>query len=179
MKKILVLISFISFSLFSCKDNDEIHNENELITTVKLTFSENGNTSSFSFTDKDGEGGKPPVIDNISLKPNVTYALSVEFIDESKTPSVNLTSEISEEGAEHLLVFTPQPLNLGVYTYSDKDVNGFPIGLKGSLKTSSVASGTLKVQLRHQPPINGKRTKDGTPGPGSDDVNIDFPIVLK
>jgi hypothetical protein len=178
MKKLLVLVLGI-IVLNSCKDDHDHDHENELITTVKLDFTENGNTKSFMYKDLDGDGGMAPVIDRISLKPNTEYSLKVNFLDESKSPASDITQEIKEEGAEHLLVFTVNPSAAATYTYNDKDVNGLNLGLDGKFKTNAAQNGTLKVQLRHQAPVGGKRTKDGSPAPGSDDANVTFTLEIK
>lgn len=179
MKNLVVLFLSFLFTLTSCKKEDEIGEENELITTVKLTFRNGSESKAFIYKDLDGDGGVAPNIEKISVKPNTTYDLSVEFLDESKTPSQNITSEILAEGDEHLVVISLSSSSLGTYTYNDKDINLLPIGLTGKFVTKSASTGSVKVQLRHQPPVNGKNTKDGTPTPGSDDVNIDFQIEIK
>lgn len=179
MKKLgIVILSFV-LAISACKDEHDVGHENELITTVKLNFKNGNETRSFSYKDLDGDGGMAPTVDKISLKPNISYDLSVEFLDESKTPALNITEEVKEEADEHLVVITPSSATVGAYTYSDKDVNLLPIGLMGKFTSKSAATGTLKVQLRHQPPINGKKSKDGTATPGSDDINIDFQIEVK
>ena len=104
--------------------------------------------------------------------------MEVDFFDESKTPAENKTSEIKTEGEEHLVVFTPTPSTLFTYTASDKDGRNFPIGLIGNLTTGNAGQGTLRVQLRHQPPVNGQPVKDGTITPGSDDINISFNVTI-
>ena len=56
MKRLLVFLCILTVS-FSCKKEDhEPHDDNELITTVDLTFTDsNKKVSTFSFQDKDGE----------------------------------------------------------------------------------------------------------------------------
>jgi hypothetical protein len=181
-RKIALLSLLLSATLFtvSCKDEEvAVEEENELITTVKLNFTSGGITQSFKYSDPDGNGGKAPTIDAISLKPTTTYTLTVEVLDESKMPVGNITDEVKEEGDEHLFVYTPSPSSLLTYTYGDKDAKNFGIGITGSAKTNAAGTGKLKVQLRHQPPINGKASKDGTPTPGSDDINIDFNVIVQ
>lgn len=163
-----------------CKDSgDEVEadDENELITSVTLTFTENGTgtVTKFSYKDPDGEGGNPPTqFDTISLKANTSYTLTPEFLDESKTPVDNITAEIKEKDFEHLLIYTPAPSSLLTYTYGDKDSNNFPVGLTGTAKAGAAGNGNLKVQLRHQ-----ANSKNGTATPGSDDVNLDFNLKVK
>ncbi len=164
----------------SCtKTSVDIHEENELITTVKLQFSADGKTETFSYSDKDGDGGMTPKIDDIVLEANKKYVVSVQVLDESKTPAEDITQDITENKEEHLFVFTPSPASLITYSYGDKDKNGFPVGLLGNITTNSVGVGKVKVQLRHQPLVNGKISKDGTANPGSDDVNIEFNLLVK
>lgn len=179
MKKSSILFLGLVLCFSACKKEDEIGEENELITTIKLNFKNGSETKTFAYKDLDGDGGIAPSIDKVSLSPNLTYDLSIEFLDESKSPALNITQEIGEESDEHLIVITPSAVAIGTYAYSDKDVNLLPIGLVGKFTTKSASSGALKVQLRHQPPINGKNSKDGTAIPGSDDVNIDFQIEIK
>jgi len=181
-RHIALLSLLISAALFtvSCKDEEvDAEEENELITTVKLNFTSGGITQSFKYSDPDGDGGKAPTVDAITLKPNTTYTLTIEVLDESKMPVGNITDEIKKESDEHLFVYTPTPNSLLTYVYGDKDSNNFGIGITGSTKTNTAGTGKLKVQLRHQPPINGKASKDGTPTPGSDDINIDFNVTVQ
>lgn len=182
LKKTLLLSLLLSSVLLisSCKeDSVEAADENELITSVKLTFAAGGTTQTFAYSDPDGDGGKAPIIENISLKSNTTYTMTIEILDESKNPVSNITNEVSTERDEHLFVYTPSPASLLTYTYGDKDSRNLNVGLTGSVKTGAMATGKLKVQLRHQPPISGKPTKDGTITPGSDDVNIDFNVTIQ
>lgn len=179
VKQISLLTLIISISLFisSCTKNSiDAADENELITSVKLNFTAGGTTQTFSYSDPDGDGGKAPTIETINLKSNTTYTLTIGILDESKNPVVDVTNEISLAKDEHLFIYTPSPSNLLTYTYGDKDSRNLSVGLTGSVTTSKAANGTLKVQLRHQPPINGTPVKDGTTAPGSDDINIDFNV---
>lgn len=180
-RKLTWMLLFAVTILFTqCKDSgDEVKadDENELITSVTLTFTEvgTGTVTTFSYKDPDGDGGNAPTkFDTISLKANTSYTLTPAFLDESKTPVDDITKEIQEKSFEHLLVFTPSPAALLTYTYGDKDSNNYPIGLTGTAKAGAAGLGKLKVQLRHQP-----NTKNGTPGPGSDDVNLDFNLKVK
>jgi hypothetical protein len=176
------IIGFITILIFnSCKKDDaEPADENELITTVKIIFKEGSNNKTFVFADPDGDGGKAPTkFETISLKPNTNYAVSIELLDESKTPVSSISDEVAKEKDEHLFIYTPSPANLLTYTYGDKDSRNFNVGLTGSVKTGSAGAGKLKVQLRHQPEVGGKPTKDGTTTPGSDDVNLDFSLEIK
>jgi hypothetical protein len=166
----------------ACKKEEEVDpsEENEVITKVKLNFTNGATTKSFTYSDSDGDGGKPATtFEEISLAANTTYTLTVEIFDESKSPAVNITDEVAKEKDEHLFIYTSSPASLLTYTYSDKDSRNFNVGLTGTAKTGAMGAGKLKFQLRHQPPIGGKPVKDGSVSPGSDDINLDFNLVVK
>jgi hypothetical protein len=131
--------------------------------------------TSFSYKDADGDGGNPASrFDTVTLKANTEYTRTIEFLDESKSPVEDITDEIQEESDEHLLAYTASPASLLTYTYGNKDANNFPIGLTGTAKSATAGLGKLKVQLRHQP-----GAKNGTPTPGSDDVNLHFNLKIQ
>jgi hypothetical protein len=177
-----VLALILTLTIWSCgtKESPEPEDENELITTVRLNFTENGTSTAqkFEWKDTDGDGGNPPAASRITLKSGRTYTLEIEFLDESRTPANNKTAEIKAKGDEHLVVLTSTPSSLFNYTANDKDSRNFPIGLSGTVVTGSINQGTLRLQLRHQPPANGQPVKNGTVTPGSDDVNITFDVVV-
>jgi hypothetical protein len=169
----------IGVVMSGCKKEDAApEDENELITTVQLKFTDGTNVQTFQWRDIDGDGGAAPTIQNIALKANKTYKLDVSLLDESKTPAEDITAEVQEESDEHLLVFTPSPAALMTYTYGDKDAKNLPIGITGSLKTAAAGTGTLQVVLRHQPPVNGVAQKNGTATPGSTDVDVTFNVTV-
>lgn len=156
------------------KDKDNApNNEQELITTVRLRFTNGSNTLVFNARDTDGDGGLAPVIDPIRLAPNTPYNLEVSFWDESKTPAVELTAEVRNEGTDHLICLTasgalPDPIN------PDKDANGKPLGLNSQLTTAATGNGTLKVILKHLP------NKLGTApcSTGETDVETTFQVTI-
>lgn len=178
--RLLVLVALV-LTLGSCtKEDPAPEDENELITTVRLKFTESGtsSTQTFEWKDIDGDGGTAPTISSVSLRASRTYKLDVEFLDESKSPAENKTAEILQKADEHLVVITPSTSSLFTYTATDKDSRNLPIGLTGSFVSGAASTGTIKVQLRHQPPVNGQPAKNGTMTPGSDDANVTFPLTL-
>ncbi len=161
------------------KDEPAPVEDNENLTTLKLKFTEGGTTSTFTFKDLDGAGGNAPVIDKISLKPNTNYTMTVEILDESKTPVVNVTDEIVTQKDEHLFEYISTPATLIAVTTTDKDSRGFNVGLVGTAKTTAVGTGKLQVVLHHQPPVNGQAVKNGSFSVGSVDVDVTFDVEVK
>lgn len=145
---------FATLLLFSgCNDDEDpvIENEEELITTVRLTLTEGDNTLTFDWKDLDGDGANPPVVDDIVLQAGKTYSVAVTLLNESVTPAENISEEVAEEAGEHQLFFlVSDGLGLEV-SYSDEDDNGNPLGLEATFTTGDSASGTLTVVLRHEP----------------------------
>ena len=178
---ILALLMAFAFSFTSCKDDDVItppdENEEELITTVELTF-DNKNAATdirtFKFADSDGEGGNAPTtMDTIRLNANSEYRLTVKFLDESDSSDVeDITEEVSEEANEHLVCYTLTAG--GSVLATDKDGNDLPLGLVADVTTFDAADGTFLIRLKHQPGI-----KTGACDLGETDVEVDFVLEVE
>lgn len=163
-----------------CKNEDDNdtdnNNEQELITTLQLQFTnanDSSNIRTFVFNDPDGDGGLSPTADTISLPVNQNYFLAAHFRDESKTPDIDLTAEIKEEGTAHQVFYTTSNTDC-IFEYDDADTNGLPIGLDMLVATNnSVGVGTLTVTLKHQP--NGLKNNNIDAG----DTDVAATFVLK
>lgn len=175
----ILALAVAVITVSSCKkDAPDPVQDSENLTTLKLNFTSGGVTKTFAFKDIDGIGGNAPVVDNISLDANKTYSVTVQVLDESKSPAEDITSEIETESFEHLFVYTPTPSNLLTITRTDKDNRNLEIGLKASAVTTNAGTGTLRVVLYHQPPQNGVPIKDGT-AKGSTDFDAQFNVTIK
>lgn len=156
-------------------------NEEELITTVRLTF----NTASFAeykyftFSDPDGDGGASPVITADTLSADSIYDVNVEVLNESVSPVDDITAEILAEGTAHQFFYQVTGADL-VFAYGDADANGDPIGLLMACFAGAPGSGTLKVTLRHEPDktASGVGMGDITNAGGDTDIEITFPVVV-
>ena len=177
----LPLVAVIA--LTSCeKDDPEVPNEEEVITTLvyALTPDGGGTAVEFRFEDLDGDGGNAPVITNASLMANTTYSGSVMFLNETETPAEDITEEIEGEDEEHQVFFSVSGANATV-TYSDADSNGNPIGLASSLVTGAASTGTLMVVLRHEPNKGAAGVSDGdiTNAGGETDIEVTFDVTVQ
>ncbi|AYA38196.1 hypothetical protein D3Y59_14785 [Hymenobacter oligotrophus] len=165
--------------LAGCGNDDEPEpdDENELITTVRYTLTPTtggGQAVTVEWKDLDGAGGNAPTIGTLRLAPNTTYTGALSFLDESKNPAGNITAEVQAENDEHLVVYTPAPANLLTVTRTDRDKNNLEVGLATRVQTTTAATGTLKVVLRHQPD-----NKNGQPDLGSTDADVTFPVTVQ
>jgi hypothetical protein len=173
-------------------------NEQEVITTMKLYFTDSATNvvSVYGFEDADGDGGNPGIFlgtnqsdSVISLAANKTYNMEIILLDVTKTPVDTISNEVEEEGKDHMIFFnassptgTPYSTvltgsNIKV-TYTDLDA-GSPargIGLTTRIRTyasTGSSKNAFKVTLKHQPDA-----KDGTFAPGETDVEIAFKVMV-
>jgi hypothetical protein len=202
MRNSFTVIAFLTILSAACGENHkggDHGNENEVITTVVLTFSPDGGGAPlvFEFDDPDGDGGDAPMTDVIELFGG-SYALTVIFENRLESPPEDITEEVEDEAEEHQLFFTgsavdgPATINTGAplaHVYNDQDANGLPIGLTNSIDASA-GSGELIVTLRHVPPVNGVAVKSATLAQdvseggfasigGSTDAQVTFSVTVQ
>lgn len=177
----LATFALLAFTLFSCsKDDNPPVNEEEVITTIKVTLVDGGTTITLQSQDLDGDGPDAPVVTvSGNLDPSTTYLGSVEFLNELESPAEDITAEVEEEGVDHQLFFDLTN-SLGTITYDDVDDNGDPIGLEFTLVTGNAGTGTLTLTLRHEPnkDASGVSSGDITNAGGSTDAEVSFPITV-
>jgi len=194
----LCLLSSLG-AITACGDDPGGENENEVITTVALTFTPSGGGAAVvaEFDDPDGDGGEAPTIDPIDLADATTYTLTVSFQNRLEDPPEEITEEVADESDQHQLFFTgtavdgPASDNPGApltHTYDDEDVNGLPVGLENTI-VAATGTGVLTVTLRHMPPVNDVAVKtDATAQEvadggfsgigGSTDATVDFDVTV-
>lgn len=184
MKSKIIILSIAIVTLLSAckKDNNNVYNPNpineeELITTVSLSFNSNAFPTlpvMYSYRDLDGIGGNEPTVDTIKLSRNTMYMLQLYFLDESKNPTVDISEEVAEEANDHLVVFGTDTNYLKV-DIIDLDTNSppLPLGLNSLVTAKGPIQTTLRVILKHQPGI-----KNGDPNLGETDVEVVYPVVI-
>ncbi|MBK6265562.1 hypothetical protein JKA74_10980 [Marivirga sp. S37H4] len=180
MRSMLMLAAVFFFSQCDTED-PEPENEEELITTVTLTFSPAGDGEDVLFRvyDEDGDGPIEPVYTNGILEANTTYTVAVEVLNEEE--GEDITEEILEEDEEHQFFFrTSNGLNLE-FAYNDTDGDGNPIGLSTVFVTGEASEGTLTVTLRHEPNKEAEGVKSGdiANAGGETDVEAVFDVVIQ
>ncbi len=158
-------------------------NEEEVITTLILTFTDQenaGNVYELRFADPDGAGGNDPMFTNDPIPSNRAYNVALRLLNESVTPAVELTAEITSEGIDHQFFFQ-QNGTTPVISYADADANGRPIGLVNNAYTTTAGVGTLTVTLRHMPDKAASGVSDGdiTNAGGDTDIEVAFPVTVE
>lgn len=167
----------------SCgKKKPVIPNEEELITTLHYILSPNsgGDSVIFTFQDPDGDGGYEPSIQLGILEPDKTYTGRLELLNELMSPVESITEEIMEEGDAHQFFFQSSGPEITV-TYEDADLNGYPIGLKTTLKTGAIGNNTLSIILRHEPDKAAPGVSDGNinQAGGETDIEVNFDVAIQ
>lgn len=156
-------------------------NEEELITTLRLSFQSANDVEHkhFTFTDLDGDGGAAPVIDADTLSVDSSYTVAIEVLNESVSPAEDITVEINAEGTLHQFFFQPSGAAISV-AYADADGNGQPVGLQSVWNIGAASSGTIAVTLRHGPDKSaaGVSAGDITNAGGESDIEVSFPVVI-
>lgn len=180
-------------------DAPDSGNENEVFTTVTLTFAPPMGATPVvaSFDDPDGDGGNAPKIQPIMLNAGA-FDLSVKFENKLENPPEDLTKEIEDESSDHQIFFTGNAVNGPAsnqsgaplaHSYADTDSKGLPLGLANKI-TATRGTGMLTVTLRHLPPINNMPVKSATLAEtvrnsgfaaigGSTDVQVTFPVTVQ
>ncbi|MCB0538702.1 MAG: hypothetical protein R2777_02790 [Chitinophagales bacterium] len=183
MKKFFITATVFLVLLASCEKDPHEHNDEELITTLKVDFTntQSGAVSTLLFQDLDGDGGDAPVITADNLAANASYTVALSVLNESESPADNITAEIQEEAVDHQFFFEKSSgLNLN-FSYNDADENGKPIGLSNTATTGVASNGTLTVTLRHQPDkgASGVSAGDITNAGGASDIEVTFNVVVQ
>jgi hypothetical protein len=183
----LSLVCTLAFT--SCDNDDDAPipvNEEELITTITAIYTPvgGGTAVTLQYKDLDGDGPNAPVTSiSSAFETNKTYNGTVTFKNESVSPAEDITPEIIEEGDEHQ-IFYQKTGTLNAFTYgtaaSNLDKNGKPIGLQSVFSTTGVASGTLKITLRHEPNKSAANVASGdiTNAGGATDAEVTFNIEV-
>jgi len=100
---------FVSCGTDSSPDDPPIENEEEVITDIRLVFTNSDDDSDVVTAraqDPDGDGVEElQVLDDIQLQAGVTYSLTFEIFNGLESPPEDIGEEIEEEADEHQIFF--------------------------------------------------------------------------
>lgn len=182
MKKIkfLALALITSLSFTSCNDDDNAPvNEEEVITTVTITFTGGGQIVTLKSRDLDGDGPNAPVLTQEGVfAANTTYSGTISLLNELVTPADNISTEVVEEDTEHQFFY--QTTGNDVFNYTSFDVNGKPLGDTFTFTTGTAGTRSLRFVLRHELNKNGENVanNDQTNAGGSIDLDVTFGVTI-
>ncbi len=178
----IILLFSTTFLFSSCKKDDpEIANEEEIITTLTYTLTAAGKpTVILSFKDLDGEGGKRPIVTEGTLAANTIYEGKIELLNE--IAGENITEEVKAESAKHQFFFTATDVNITTF-YADVDntTEKNPIGIETAITTGQPSIGKLKITLRHEPNKSAEGVKAGNiaNAGGETDIEVEFDVTIE
>ncbi|MBT8324921.1 MAG: type 1 periplasmic binding fold superfamily protein [Winogradskyella sp.] len=180
---ILALISVLTLSC-SSDDDPTIVNEEEVITTLRLTLTpEQGGTDIvFQTQDLDGDGPNAPETTVSSpLSASTAYTGTIQLLNELESPAENITLEVQAEDEEHQLFYTLSGNGNVSITYTDQDSNGNPVGLNIVLNSGDASTNSLTVTLRHEPNKDAVGVSDGdiTNAGGETDIQTTFNFTVE
>ena len=179
----LIFASIVVLGLTSCSNDDDNNvepvNEEEVITTLIVTFTSDGNpTVVMTFDDPSGDGSSEPVVTVTNpFVSGATYQGTVEVLNRTESPIEDITEEVEEEDTEHQFFFIAGG-GLDVTTqYENFDGNGNPLGTRISLVAGAASSGIYTVILRHD--LN--KPNDGTlaDAGGETDISATFDATVQ
>lgn len=177
-KTIIYSLSLIlSLNFYACKKVSEAKNEVEhaSINKVELVVKESDVVvATVIAEDADGDGGNAPVITGaLNLQANKTYTAAVRFMNIANGISKDVSSTIEQQGKDHEVFFVLKDLSFPIEK-TDKDSNGFPLGLKSIWKTNiNPAKGSVLIKLMHKSQIKGPNDDASK---GHSDISISFPL---
>ncbi|MFM8485785.1 MAG: hypothetical protein ACKOCH_05585 [Bacteroidota bacterium] len=171
-----LLLFMLSGLIFMNACTDQNLTEQENITTIKLLVTGPGFDQTFTWNDSDGPGGNAPVIDEIVLPASTTgLQCAILVSDESQSPAVDYTAEISAENTAHLFAWTVSGGASLTITGADQDAYGKPFSQITNWVTGQSSTGFLNVKLYHEPT---EKTNSANPG-GEVDFDIAFPVKIQ
>jgi predicted RNA binding protein with dsRBD fold (UPF0201 family) len=183
MKKlsIILVVAVVTGMFFhACKKDETAVSPpapgNEFLTTVQLIITNTAVSTDVQTRSVKQLPGQAINYSNASivLKKNSTYTVQVKFLDETTTPAGDITVDILARQNYHLVCFAVTGAALTVQrTDHDTNTPSLEVGLQDKFTTVAVGSGSLNVQLRHQP-----NAKNGDCAPGSTDVDANFPVSI-
>jgi len=187
MKTIKLLFILCALgSLTACLNDDHIPkqvNESEVITHVKLIFTQqDGTQSNYIYIDPKyrTENYQDPVI---KLQTSTPYKVEVEFWDYSNPDDIeNVTEEILDEKDDHFITYQFYQTDISLTrldTEEATDVNGVQIGLTTAWETSLPAKGAVQVTLIHQPEVKETHPASGNHVGGETDVEVTFDLEIE
>jgi hypothetical protein len=180
-KQVIGLVCLILLAIGCNRDEQNVSptGDNEAVTTATLILTNKAvPTESITATIENLNATVDFTKATLNLRTNTTYTGEITLLNKSIMPTLDATKEIRNLANEHLLVYIPTPARFLAITPTAKDTNPtpgpYPIGLITEIKTGTAGAGKLNVVLRHQP-----GSKNGTPTPGTSDLDTNFPVVVK
>ncbi len=177
VQKLLSTIFIVSILASSCSNDDDnpgVVNEEETITTVKLSVTESGATTSQVYTWTESNQ------DAITLDANTSYNFKIQFLDESDPDDVeDITEEVIAEKDEHFVFYQT---TVGGVTFDNApddtiDTDDIAINISTNWSTTDAATGIIRAFLIHEPTSKSGDSRDDFGG--ETDIEVDFNVTVE
>jgi hypothetical protein len=175
----ITIISLSFLTLNSCKKDTVEPNEEEVITTLIATFTDNATSAktTFKFDDTDGPGGTAPTTDMITLAPGKSYTVALTLLNKTANPVDTLSNEIDEEADDHEFFFEPTAgSNITVTNRNLAGSLNLPLGLSSTWTTGAIATSSIRITLKHKP---GTKAAGDVVTKGETDIEVVFPTKIQ
>lgn len=181
--------------------------DTEVISRLRLSFTpqDGGAPVLAMFDDPDGDGGVSGTADAITLPDGETFELAVELLNALVDPPVDITAEVEAEAEHHQVLVLGDAVHgpassssaaLLEHAYADRESDygenavgeDLPVGIRSTVVTERAGTGSLRVMLRHMPPLGGvpQKTADvaelaatDRPLPGDVDADVTFTLTVQ
>lgn len=167
---LLLVAASVICCIAGCK-KDDTGTEQEQITKVVVHLTGTGGSTfdeEFEAEDPDGDGVWN-TIPSLDIPANTVFDAHIHVYDGAQ----EMDDEIEAESTEHLFVYKVTGANLTIGDLST-DSNGAAFGIDTKWTTAAASTGTVKIQLIHEP--TSKNTAD--PG-GEVDFEVTFPVEVQ
>lgn len=183
-----VCIALLFFAACDSNEPDPNAGEEEVITHVALSLTNQSNNNTVVGTAVFDEAGVLLSVPTLELSVGATYAGSIQFRND--IAGEDITEEVKEEDEFHQVIYTIGGNAAGRLVISNLDVdgNGDPLGTSFVLTDTgnTTGAGEITVRLRHYEDEavlpDDKRNDSGTseiPGVVENDVNVTFPLTIQ
>jgi len=183
--KFLLGALFCLTLITSCSNDDDNPppvNEEELITSVTLTYTNTTNamdTVVLQSIAQDGQDGTSTESIVGAFTSGATYALSLSILNATETPADDvLNDDIIPEVDEHFFTYAVNGLDLTMTRDADDNVraDGNKLGVNTTWTAGAISPspGNVQIVLIHEPTTVDDSNEFGTVTGGEEDFNITF-----
>lgn len=176
----LAILALVIAGCDSADPGEDDVGEEEVISNVTITLTDDADASTFSAEAVFDEAGVKQSAETIALESGTTYTGEIEL--RNRFEDEDITEEIREESEEHQFFYVVQGDLSGAVTVTitDTDDNDRPVGLRFTVAVAEDVSetGELRVVLGHygERPKQDDETIADIP---ETDIDFTYPLVVE
>lgn len=144
---LLFMLLIIGFT--SCDFSHDETYEEPITSALLVLTPDTGTAVVLQFLDRDGEGGRPAIINAGLLRTDTRY--EAELLLNTMDKHIADTTSIARNPENYQVFFLAQNGLELTSSYHDFDANGFPVGLHSMISTGAPSNGQLMMIIKHKP----------------------------